>query len=175
MGKSRQSTVSQEATSSQEWIGLYLKLHCPYSTLVSALYICNFIGCSNNRNFNWRRSFFKISHQNRPKTMWKTYEKAKKWCYMRYCILPDNYQWNSLHFLSKNIHFRNLHLVFMPRPKSPVFWQILRPVPVPKSIWRLRFEETQFGAWGRGWPRSNLKLRYRNYPYCYDHLYYHLF
>ncbi len=61
--------VGSRPTSSPRWIGLYVKLRCPYSTLVSVLSIRNLIGCSNNRNFKWRHSFFKISHQNRPKTM----------------------------------------------------------------------------------------------------------
>ncbi len=72
--------------------------------------------------------------------------KTKKLCYIRCYILPNSYQSNSLHFFSKNVCFLNLHLVLVP-----VFWQILWPVPGPKSVSRLRFEEIRFGAWRWGW------------------------
>ncbi len=43
--------LNGKPTSSPGRIGLYVKLRCPYSTLVSAVSIRNLIGCSNNRNF----------------------------------------------------------------------------------------------------------------------------
>ncbi len=116
LGKSDFDTTQ---TSSPGWIGLHVKLRCPYSTLVSALSIRNLIGCSKNRNFKWRHSFFKISHQNRPKTMWKTCEKPKNdatWDIVS-CLVVIN---GIPCIFSKNICFRNLQLVFMPRPKLEV-------------------------------------------------------
>ncbi len=83
-------------TSSPGWIGLYVKLRCPYSTNVLALFTRDLIGCCSNI-INLLTSQF---NQNiTPKKadnycIWKGWYETKKLCYIPtlYCMFPDVYK-----------------------------------------------------------------------------------